>query len=93
MNIHELIHAWERNVLPENSEALQDAIKTVEEHEAEVSKWEAEAISTPVKALYNFPLGICAHLKNDIMLLSAVVKASEDMIIIDGEETKGGEPS
>lgn len=91
MSIHEIIHAWERNALPEDSEALQDAIKTVEDHEAEVSKWEKVAISMPVKSLYNFPLGICSHLKNDLMLLSAAVKASEDMIIIEDAEQKGGE--
>lgn len=93
MNIHELIHAWERNALPTDSKGLQAAIETVEAYETEMQKWEKEAINIPVKSYYNFPIGICAHLKNDLFLSSAAIKASENMIIIDDVERKGGEPT
>jgi len=79
MDFNQIIHAWERKSLPEELEQIRAVQKTIQDHETEMKKWEAEALSKQVKAFYNFDIGFCAIINADVeRIIQAAIADQEN---------------
>lgn len=88
MDFNQIIHAWERKDLPEDLEEIQAVQKTILAHEAEMKKWEVDALSKQVKAYYNFDIGFCAIINADVERIIKAAKEFQEAELLKNEELK-----
>lgn len=77
-NINEIIHAWDRKNFPEDLAGLEETLATVNAHDLEARKWEAQSLSIATKSYYNFDMGLCDHMRADLERLIAAEKENPE---------------